>query len=359
MDNEKFDQHLMGFLFDELDEVTHAAMKRKIESDADCRELAAGLRATLEVAHLPLEDPSDDLEERILAATTLAQQGEPWHRKLLQSLSWAGSWAMRPQLAMAALLMLVIGSSVLLMRAKPGSVAVIPSKDAPTAAGDAPPAAAAEPEQAAAEPAEVAMNDEASPQAAATTAPSQAASAATNAQAVASFDDAMTHYREGRFGDAQRDFNSVASSGGPKSASAALFEAKSARAMKGCAAAVPLYQSVRARFAGGAPAADATYELGDCMRQLGKTDEAMKLWASLADNEDYKERVAHEMSNDGDVGTTGGSAVASKRRMAAAPRPAAKPKAKAKPAPAAPPPAGGSGGKAKASAPDEMNSLGL
>src|SRR5690606_25823144 len=116
------------------DEVTSAAMKRKIESDAACRDLEAGLRATMEVAQLPVEEPDDDLEERILAAASLAQQGEPLRRKILRSLAWAGSHAMRPQLAMAAILRLVLGSSVLLPRARPGSVAVTPVKD------DAPPA---------------------------------------------------------------------------------------------------------------------------------------------------------------------------------------------------------------------------
>src|SRR5690606_6139665 len=140
MDQEKFDQHLMDYLFDELDEVTRAAMKRKLEADAHCREIEAGLRATIEVGQLPLEEPSDDLEERILAAVEVAQRGEPWHTKLVRMLSWAGSHAMKPQLAMAALLVLVLGSSLLLLRAKPGAVAVTPTKDDTAAPGPFAPA---------------------------------------------------------------------------------------------------------------------------------------------------------------------------------------------------------------------------
>src|SRR5262249_12894771 len=46
----------------------------------------------------------------------------PFHKKVLRGLAWAGSHAMRPQLAMAALFFLVIGSSLLLLRARPGTL---------------------------------------------------------------------------------------------------------------------------------------------------------------------------------------------------------------------------------------------
>lgn len=338
MDQEKFDQHLMDYLFDELDEVTHAAMKRKIESDAECRELVAGLRATIEVAQLPLEEPDLDLEERILAAADLAQHGEPWHKKALRSLSWAGSWAMRPQLAMAALLMLVIGSSVLLMRARPGSVAVTPSKEDAPAVAAAPEEMAAPPESEAAadaDPAQVANADEAE-QADEPRPAAASADASAEPRAVASFDEAQTLYRSSKFGEAQVAFNQIASSGGANAPSAALFEAKSVRAQSGCSGAVSYYHKVRANHGGSAAADDATYELAECLTQLGKVDEAKKYYALLADNDAYKERVAHELSK-GKTGTSGGSAVASKRRAAARPEPA--------PAPAKPP-AGTTGGKA-------------
>src|SRR5687767_11220510 len=114
MDCEKFDSYLMDELFEELDEVTHAAMKRHAEGCARCAQLESGRRATMEVGRLPLSEPSDDLEDRILAAAFAAQQSEAWPKKLLRSLSWAGSHAMRPQFAMAALLVLMLGASVLL-----------------------------------------------------------------------------------------------------------------------------------------------------------------------------------------------------------------------------------------------------
>ena len=124
MDRDPFDQQLMDYLFDELDEVTRASVKRRLDTDAAARELEAKLRGALDLAKLTLEEPSDDLEARILEAAARVAQGEPWHRKLLRSLAWAGSHAMRPQFAMAALLVMVLGSSVLLLRAKPGAMRV-------------------------------------------------------------------------------------------------------------------------------------------------------------------------------------------------------------------------------------------
>src|SRR5262245_7018976 len=103
MDCEKFDQHMIDALYGELDELTHAALKRHMESCSRCASSFEGLRATRDVGVLPLEEPSEDLEARILEAVSAAQKTIPWHRKALRALAWAGSHAMRPQLAMAAL----------------------------------------------------------------------------------------------------------------------------------------------------------------------------------------------------------------------------------------------------------------
>jgi hypothetical protein len=125
MDCEKFDQHVIDALYDELDELTHAALKRHVEGCSRCAGIWAGLRATREVGVLPLEEPSDDLEARILEAAFVAHKKVPFHKKVLRGLAWAGSHAMRPQLAMAALFFLVIGSSLLLLRARPGTVSPV------------------------------------------------------------------------------------------------------------------------------------------------------------------------------------------------------------------------------------------
>lgn len=345
MDQEKFEQNLMGYLFDELDEVTRAAMKRKLEADAQCREIEAGLRATIEVGKLPLEDPSDDLEERILAAVEIAQRGEPWHTKLVRALAWAGSHAMKPQLAMAALVVLVLGSSLLLLRVRPGAVAVAPSKDESAVPAVAPLThdEASEPEATAATPpAELAQ---AAPMA------SGAADAAEDAKAGKADDKELAaleeqykrglqNYDAGKFGEAQKDFDAVSQSASNKAASASLYKARAVRAESGCPAAVRHYDSVRQRHGSSGIGADATMEQADCYVQMGNRAEARKLWLAMAENPDYKERALASLSSEGEVGTSAKTATASPRRSAAAqeaPSGGSGARAKAAPKPAAPP----------------------
>jgi hypothetical protein len=118
MDCEKFESTLLDELYDELDEVTSAAAKRHVGGCARCASLLSGLKATRRVAVLPLVDPPADLEDRILAAAREAQKVVPIGRRASRVISWAGSWAMRPQTGMAAVFLLMTGLSALLLRGK-------------------------------------------------------------------------------------------------------------------------------------------------------------------------------------------------------------------------------------------------
>src|SRR5450432_2330158 len=91
-----------------------------MEHCARCRSIGAGLRATREVGMLPLVDAPEGLELRILEAERHATELLPLGKRLGRGLSLLAGYAMRPQLAMAALLMLMIGSSLLFLRAQPG-----------------------------------------------------------------------------------------------------------------------------------------------------------------------------------------------------------------------------------------------
>ncbi|MBK6512788.1 MAG: zf-HC2 domain-containing protein [Polyangiaceae bacterium] len=119
MDCEKFDLCVMDALYGELDELTAEALKRHVEGCPRCGAAWSGLKSTRSAVSLPLEDPPMGLEARILAAEKTVHHRAPWHRKIMRAAAWAGSHAMRPQLAMAALFMFVIGSSLLLLRGRP------------------------------------------------------------------------------------------------------------------------------------------------------------------------------------------------------------------------------------------------
>jgi hypothetical protein len=119
MDCEKFESALMDELYGELDELTSAAAKRHVSGCARCSALLGGLRATRRVASLPKVEPPADLEERILRAAAAASPNTvPLRGRLAHAISLAGSWAMRPQTAMAAVFLVMIGTSVLLLRGK-------------------------------------------------------------------------------------------------------------------------------------------------------------------------------------------------------------------------------------------------
>ncbi len=120
MDCEKFETSMIDELYDELDELTSAAAKRHVAGCARCAALLGGLRATRRVVStaggIPMVEPPANLEERILAAAREAQKVVPFQRRIANAVSTAGSWAMRPQTAMAAVFLLMIGSSVVFLR---------------------------------------------------------------------------------------------------------------------------------------------------------------------------------------------------------------------------------------------------
>ena len=118
MDCEKFESAMMDELYGELDELTSAAAKRHIAACARCAALMSGLRATRRVATVSIVEPPAGLEERILAAAMEAGKVVPLRRGAGRVISLAGRWAMRPQTAMAALFLVMIGTSGLLLRGK-------------------------------------------------------------------------------------------------------------------------------------------------------------------------------------------------------------------------------------------------
>jgi hypothetical protein len=119
MDCEKFDQIIIDAVYDELDELTLAAAKRHADGCTRCHSALSGLRATRKIGILPLVEAPAGLEMRVLKAAREAHRNLPWPRRVGRAISWAGSYAMKPQMAMAALLMLMLGASITILRGKP------------------------------------------------------------------------------------------------------------------------------------------------------------------------------------------------------------------------------------------------
>jgi hypothetical protein len=136
MDCEKFEPLLLDELYEELDEVTSAAVKRHVSGCARCASILNGMRSTRRLAALPMLDLPEGLEDRILSSVKEAEKVVPLgaatsraveapqptsQSRASRALSWAGSWAMRPQTAMAAVFLLMIGTSAFVIRSRHSS----------------------------------------------------------------------------------------------------------------------------------------------------------------------------------------------------------------------------------------------
>jgi TolA-binding protein len=335
VDCEKFDRIVLDLLYGELDELTSAAGRRHMEHCTRCRNIGSGLRATREVGVLPLVEAPDGLELRILAAEEQATQLLPIRKRLGRALSLLAGYAMRPQLAMAALLMLMIGSSLFFLHAQPGDrehVLVtergVPESDNEPVVVIAKKTEAPEPARAAARPAPVARAEDANlrrdrgaeakaeiraaaPREVALAPPSplsapdrrsgaglgmtaddkdlEGASRVIN-DSDASYDAAMAAYRDGRYSEAQRRFDEIASLGGPHAANAALYEVEALRRVSGCPSAAPRFEDVHTRYPGSV-GNDAAWQAADCYRSLGELARARQNYESLSADPSYKSRA--------------------------------------------------------------------
>ncbi|MDP9001673.1 MAG: hypothetical protein M3O46_16360 [Myxococcota bacterium] len=314
MDCEKFESALIDELYGELDELTSAAAKRHIAGCARCSARIGGLRAARRVAAVPLDEPSNDLEDRILRATGRASTASP-RRRWAHVLSMAGSWAMRPQTAMAAVFLVMIGTSVLLLRGKsprapasadvtvtehgtPAPVAPIPNPapqvettrlkpTAPTVAAETRPATS--------------IKDVVSPGAAGPTPGPRAYAEAPPPSLLQSsdadqpdrlFNAALADYRAGRFSQAARAFDALAATD-PNAPE--LWAARAIRDGNGCRAAVSRFDKTAKRYGQTPPGWDALLEGALCYRAMGELGTARARLNALLGVDSHKDRARAEL----------------------------------------------------------------
>ncbi len=390
MDCERFEAALMDELYGELDELTSAAMKRHAASCAKCGPLLAGLAATRRLVAVPVVQPPLDLEERILSAARDAQKVVPFRAsRLSRVVSLAGSWAMRPQTAMAAVFLVMIGTSVLLISGKasraPASASVVVTEQGNPAAGPATMASAAASAAPEGYGAPVALDrqpssppgaplaradlprDEAAriaPRAAATAGPAKdddelaqnapaspppppAAAAPLAGAAGAGWGAGGTSSLAGDVGGAgladkksvspllaaiqtyqAGRYDEAARAFGalaPSDPAAELWAARATRESKGCRAALARFDRAAGRGAGTATAWDALLEGGLCYRSLGDYGNARTRLSALLSVDSHKDRARAELDRINQMQSAQGSGGSAGA-------------AKAAPAPAAPPP---------------------
>lgn len=334
MDCEKFDRMLMDVLYGELDELTQAAAHRHLEHCQRCRTTFNRLQAVRDVVPLTLVAAPGGFEQKILLAERSERHLLPLSQRLVRAWTIATGYAMRPQLAMAALLMLMIGSSLLFLKPRPGSktqdiqvtekgrpnddevVVPITAKGEP---GDDPQAASA--------PDPGVTQDAPVPSATATTTPSanaplavaKRASLPTQAREVAPQmvmltpeaaqpDETALQAEEKAFaeatllqksGDQERAltlFESIVAGGGHKAQAADLQAALLTESLRGCQEALSRFDSVAARNPTNSLGHTATWHSASCRVNLGQLRRAMHDFEKLTKVPQYQTGAKHALA---------------------------------------------------------------
>lgn len=287
MDCEKYDKISLDLLYDELDELTHAAAMRHVEQCHRCRGIHAELRATRSVGVLPLVEPPQGFEQRVILAERRERANLPLGQKVGRAISVLAGYAMRPQLAMAALLLLMIGSSLFFLNTGPTETSQI---DTPTIV---------------AEPAPPAESD----------------------RTPVKMSEAMALYDAGDFEAAGKAFDDIASRGNADAPRAALLSAQSLRNRTSCERAVAAFDDVVRRYAESAEAVDAKFRAANCRRKLGDLEAARRDYEAITGDPRFGEGARSALREmDGERIDDTAPAVAS-RKTRATPRSAPSKKA--------------------------------
>lgn len=287
MNCERFDKLDLDLLYDELDELTLAAVQRHLAHCTRCQELYGQLRATRDLAQVPLVEPPTGLFERIVEDERRARRDLPFGARMGRAMSQLADYAMRPQLAMAALLLLMIGSGLVFVRAKPSyeDRVAVTELGAPRALPEVTNASA----RRARDPDDVLFDEERAERKR-----SEAGAREGEARtpvAPATYAEALAAYESGRYAEAEHAFSEVVAGGGEKAPAAALLEAHAARNGSGCQRAAGLYDAVASRYAGTTVADEAMWSAAGCYRMIGQTERARAHYQALLDRAAFTARA--------------------------------------------------------------------
>ncbi len=306
MNSDKFDRIVLDLLYGELDELTTAAAKRHMEQSARAREIFAHFKATRQLSVLPTHAAPADFEATLMDRERHALATLPVYHRIGRIISMLAGYAMRPQLIMGALLLLMIGSSLMFLRARPGqhSAMQVTERGAPEADVDLVLPVPTNPSGAHAHGVfqAAATGDTAAPAKAieldvkpllpaAEVQDARIAAAEASPEGLDPFDQAIQLYRSGKYIEAQRRFERISRTGGQRAAEAALYSAQAVRNTSGCAPAVSRFERVRLRFPGSGPAYEAAWRAAKCLLQIGDVEAARQSYESLLQVASHAERA--------------------------------------------------------------------
>jgi TolA-binding protein len=261
---------------------------------------------------LPAHAPPADFEDAVLEREARLLAELPVRHRVGRLVSMLAGYAMRPQLVMGALLLLMIGSSLMFVRTRPSSHSAVQvtERGAPEADVDVvlpltPPPLAEPPapsNAAASNPLPLPVTElpAASAPAPARALEENAASHAAVADAgndsLDPFEQAMQIYRARSYLEAQHAFERVGRSGGKRTAEAALYAALSLRNYAGCAPALAAFERLQTRYAGAATAHEAAWRQARCQEQLGDTASARRGYEALLNVPSHARRAERALA---------------------------------------------------------------
>ncbi len=294
MDCETFDASLLDALYGELDDASATAMDAHAAGCASCAGRLAKLKRTRDLVRPAIEAALPTaLEERVMAAANAAMEAPKSNvvrladrrQEAEESRATSGGAIVRflakPQLAIAASFLLVLGAAIVFKSAKQEAspAAEIAAGPAGAAArGGAPPTVAATIAAEEAEPSPVAPPAFAAAEGFA--GPSEGAKASAGARARAhdpTFAAAKALYDAGRYAEALSKFEPLAA----HDPEAALYVARCLAKTKGCDAAAARYDDVARRAAGTESASRAALEAARCYKDEGNLVAARSRYARL------------------------------------------------------------------------------
>jgi hypothetical protein len=311
MDCDTFERIVLDRVFLELDELTMGAAQRHVAHCSRCRSIEVGLRATRDVCRLPLVAPMEGFAEGVVAFERQIHAILPFRQRANRAISVLAAYAMRPQPTMAALLLLMIGASLFLVRTRPAErdLVQIAERGVPEA----------ELEQS-----ENMNANFANSYATAISAPVEAPDSSSRLPAVAQSIEGSSRDSEcparckldgncgedggtsgcrapnkAEYGAQQRDIfgNSPISPAqqDPHLAASNLETASSARKASGCSAKIQPFEEKRMSYPSSEAGQAATWDAAECYFEMNRKREAQALFELLARSPKYAKRAKSKL----------------------------------------------------------------
>lgn len=298
MDCETFDKIVIDRIFAELDDLDSGALQRHVAHCSRCRNIESSLRATREVVNLPAPEVPEDFVDQVMSLERSTRTRLPIPQRLGRAVSVLSGYAMRPQLTMGALLLLMIGSSLFLLRTRPGDreLVHVTERGVPEGEVDTP---STLPQRHASVPAPSLLGPPTKEVngARSDTSPIAVASVATDG-ASNLLASARSAYRQGSYAEAHQLSERVIQMGGTETAQAALLSASALARDAGCAQALARFEALRSRYGRSAIGDEAAWNAAECHQSLGRSDRAKQLYEELRSTPTFGQRARERLRGD-------------------------------------------------------------